>query len=277
MENSPRIEPSDYLIPRILTPANYDVQTQTSRLERLNGLRGMAWAYATCHHLQKKPSAVSLEFSAPESSFGSSEDRKMSSNVMRGYIAGERAPTRGPRGKLGFDLVGAISADPRGARAEKWLTHRLWKMLHPATTLARLRELLYELHPFVRLVLFDSDPALKGKHVSWRRYRIDDSAVPRALEDLVLAACAIKWHPRGTAAADVFALFEALVGLWCEARLMCNGARMQALHALIIRTQDLALADETFLYIIDPFLAFLSFDGPDYPTGDKRVNWDIEE
>jgi hypothetical protein len=42
----------------MLPLAKADVQTQSSRLERLNGLCGMAWGYAACHYLQKRPSAV---------------------------------------------------------------------------------------------------------------------------------------------------------------------------------------------------------------------------
>ncbi|WP_429260563.1 hypothetical protein [Paraburkholderia sp. GAS334] len=186
---------------------------------------------------------------------------------MHYYIAGRGAPKRGPRGKFGFDLVGAISADPKGARAEKWLEHRLWKMLHPNITLRSLRELLYEMQPLVRSPLFDLDPARESQHVSWRRHPLGNSAVPEIIEGVALLHSGAGWHPREPGAKDAFGLFEALVGLWCEARLQCDGARMQALLDLTIRTQNLAYADETFVYIIAPFLAFLSFDGPDHPLG----------
>lgn len=267
MDNPDRVAPFDHWTRRILPLAKPDVQTQGSRIERLNGLRGMAWAYATCHHLWKKPSAVSLEFSAPECSFGSSNGRKRSSNLMHYYIAGRGAPMPGARGKFGFDLVGAISSDPRGACAEKWLEHRLWKMLNPDITLRGLRELLYEMPLLVRQALFDMDPARESQHVAWRRRSLGDSAVPEIIEGIALVASGLVWHPREAGAENAFQLFEALVGLWCEARLLCDGARMRALLDLIIRTQGLALADETFVYVIAPFLAFLSFDGPDHPPG----------
>jgi hypothetical protein len=278
MDDSDWVYPPELRITRILPHARPDVQTQTSRLERLNGLRGMAWAYATCHYLQKKPSAVSLEFSAPGSSFGSPDGRKRSSNLMHYYISGRGAPRRGRRGKYGFDLVAAISADPRGAHAEKWLEHRLWKMLHPEITLRGLRELLYEMPPYVRSLLFDMDHARESEPVSWRRFPLGNSAIPQALEEVALIGSGLNWHPREPGAENVFALFEALVGLWCEARLLYDGARVRELQALIIRTQSLAYADETFVYIIAPFLAFLSFTGPDHPTGKgAQKKWDDED
>lgn len=75
--------------------AEPDVQTQGSRLERLNGLRGMAWAYAVCHYLGKTPSAISLEYSAAESSLGPTDGPKRSSNLMHRYISGKSAAVRG--------------------------------------------------------------------------------------------------------------------------------------------------------------------------------------
>jgi hypothetical protein len=50
---------------------------------------------------------------------------------------------------------------------------------------------------------------------------------------------------------------------------MYDGARMHELLKLITSAQDLAYADETFPYILHPFLAFLSFDGPDRPARKK--------
>jgi hypothetical protein len=182
---------------------------------------------------------------------------------MHYYILGKGAPVRGPRGKFGFDLVGAISADPRGALAEHWLDHRLWTMLHPDTTLRSLRELLYETPPLVRAALFDPDPARKGEHVAWRRYPLDDLALPEIIVEVASIACRLNWHPREPGPKYAFALFETLIGLWCEARLMYDGTRMHELLKLIMSAQDLAYADETFPYILQPFLALLSFNGPD--------------
>jgi hypothetical protein len=265
---------------RDLPLAKADVQTLPSRIERLDGLRGMAWAYAVCHYMRKTPSAISIEFSAPGCSLGQSDGPKQSSNIMQHYITGKGAPKPGPRGKFRFDLVGAISAHPQGALAEKWLTHRLWKMLHPDITLRGLRELLYGMSPLVRSALFDLDPARESEHVSWRRHPPGHRGVPPITESLALLVCQIGWLPREQGAENAFELFEALVGLWCEARLMCDGARMRRLLDLIMRTQNLACADETFVYIIAPFLAFLSFNGPDYPPGKRakpRIEWDEAE
>lgn len=249
----------------VLPFARPDVQTQPTRLERLHGLKGMDFAYSTCHYLQKSPSAISLEFSAAASSLGKPDGPKRSSNLMHRYLAGKSAPKRGPRGKFRFDLVGAISAHPRGALVERSLSRRIYRMVDPDTSLLELRALLFELPDVVRAALFDMQPARKGKHAAWRRRPPNGCAVPPGLETLAVKASCAYWNPRDSAAPLVFALFETLVGLWAEARLMYDEARMAALLELITLTQDLVLADETFPYVLPPFLAFLSFDGPDRP------------
>lgn len=247
----------------ILPFAEPDVQTQETRLERLNGLRGMAWAYSACHYLWKKPTTISLQYSAPESSLGPADGPKRSSNLMHRYISGKGAPTRGPRGKFGFDLVGAISADPRGALAEPSLDLRVFRMLHPDTSLMELRALLFELPDAVRPGLFDTDPARETEHVAWLRHPLDECIMPPAISSQISRVLPGLWDPRNVEAPLVFGLFETLVGLWAEARLICDRQRMAALFWWIYRCADLVLADETFPYIFEPFLAFLSFDGPD--------------
>jgi hypothetical protein len=262
-------------VARVMLPARADVQTQLYRVERLNGLRGMVWAYAVCHFFHKSPTAISIDFAAPNASLGRPDGPKQSNKLMHYYILGKGAPVRGPRGKFGFDLVGAISADPRGALAEHWLDHRLLKMLALDTTLPVLRDLLYEVSGLWRALLFDLDPARDHEHVAWRRRPFDNSVLPEIIGSTVLQACLLNWHPREKCAKEAFGIFEMLIGLWCEARLMYDSVRMHELLKLILIAQDLAWADEIFPYILQPFLAFLSFDGPDQPpartkTGSSR-------
>ena len=191
---------------------------------------------------------------------------------MREYIKGKRAPIRGPRGKNHFDLVGAISADSRGALAEHSLNRPMYTMLDPGTSILKLREVLFGLHDVVRETLFDADP--EGKEdgpIAWRRIRLSDCVLPPKLQILIGEAHRVHLDPRREDAKMVFALFEALVGLWAEARLIYDRERMDELNELITLHQNLVLADETFAYILLPFLAFLSFDGPDYPSS-KHLN-----
>jgi hypothetical protein len=254
----------------VLPVARADVQTQPTRLERLHGLKGMDFAYSTCHYLQKSPWAISIEFSAAASSLGKPDGPKRSSNRMHRYLAGKSAPKRGPRGKFRFDLVGAICAHPRGALVERSLNRRIYRMVDPDTSLRELRALLFELPDVVRVDLFDMHPARNRDHAAWRRLPPDGCAAPPGLVTLVVNASRQSWNPREAEAPLVFALFETLVGLWAEARLNFDGARMAALLELITLTQDLVLADETFPYVLPPFLAFLSFDGPDRPPVKAR-------
>lgn len=247
----------------ILPFAAPDIQTQETRLARLNGLRGMAWAYSVCHYLWKKPTTISLQYSAPNSSLGRADGPKQSSNVMHRYISGKSAPVRGPRGKLGFDLVGAISAHPKGALAERSLDLRIFKMLHPDISLMELRALLFEIPEMSRLGLFDLDPARKDEHAAWRRHPFDDFVLPPALVEQLSRVYRDQCDPREIEAPLLFGLFETLVGLWAESRLVCDRDRMAKIFSIIKIFRDLVFADETFPYIVEPFLAFLRFDGPD--------------
>jgi len=128
-------------------------------------------------------------------------------------------------------------------------------MLDPDTSLLELRALLFELPDVVRVELFDMHPARKRDDAAWRRLPPDAYAAPPGLVELVVNASRQYWNPREAEAPLVFALFETLVGLWAEARLICAGARMADLFELITLTQDLVLADETFPYVLPPFLA----------------------
>jgi hypothetical protein len=145
-------------------------------------------------------------------------------------------------------------------------------MLDPGISILKLRELLFELPDAVRATLFDMDPTRKDKHVSWRRRPLGDSALPPELGPLLLKLSRVPWHPEVPEAKLVFSVFEALVGLWAEARLICDGARMAEIYKVIILTQDLVLADETFRYVLPPFLTFLTFDGPDFPPSKRQRN-----
>jgi len=254
------------ILPRrawVSLPAKADVQTQPTRQARLRGLKGMDFAYSACHYLQKSASELSLQFSAAESSTGKSDGKKRSSNRMYRYLRGESAPKRGPQGKHHYDLVGAISAHPRGALIERTLERRIYKMLDPGTSLDALSGLLSGLPDPLPAALFDMQLAPKGKSMAWRRRPLNGCAVSPAIETLAVLTSRAIWNPRDASASFVFALFETLVGLWAEARLKYEAPRMAEILELITLTQNLVLADETFRYVLPPFLAFLSFDGPD--------------
>jgi hypothetical protein len=253
----------------ILAFARPDIQTQSGRLQRLNGLRGMDYAYSACHYLWKTPSAISLEYSAPKGSLGKPDGQKRSNNIMQTYIKGIRAPRRGSRGKNGFDLVGAISKHPKGALAERSLDRTIYEMLNPRTSLQRLRELLFGLPGEVRDTIFDMDHAREEKHVAWYRRPMENCALPSDLGPLLLRLSRVPCHPEVPEAKLVFSVFEALVGLWAEARLMYDRARMAEIYKVIDLAQDFVLADETFPYIFSPFLSFLAFDGPDYAPSSR--------
>lgn len=131
---------------RELIPADKFVLKQRTMLGRLDGLRGMTWAYAVLYHTGLTASTASKKFTPREHPLPVDKNGNTAiSNIMYQYLNGKRSPTIGPRGKLCFDLVGEIDKDPEGSLATAWLTHPLWDILHPDIDIRKIREYLFEL------------------------------------------------------------------------------------------------------------------------------------
>ncbi|QOZ83772.1 MULTISPECIES: hypothetical protein [Chromobacterium] len=123
-----------------LTVASADQLKQKDLKGRIEGLRGMAWAYAVLHYTGYTASGASKKFSPP----GPEEKEPTNSKIMYQYLQGRRAPTRGERGKYGFDLVTEVDRDPRGKHATRWLDHPLWMIFQPDTSGDQLEPYLEE-------------------------------------------------------------------------------------------------------------------------------------
>ncbi len=107
-----------------LKPAAADQLKQPDLAGRIDGLRGMTWAYAILHHTGYSASGASKRFSPPIELDGEQPNSKL----MYQYLRGERAPIRGPRGKYGFDLVEAVNKHHLANQATRWLDHPLWEV-----------------------------------------------------------------------------------------------------------------------------------------------------
>lgn len=108
--------------------------------ERIRSLRAMTWAYAVLYYTGYTASGASKAFSPPTD--GGKD--AVNSKIMYQYLRGERMPVSGPRGKHGYDLVAAVAAHGRAKHADKWLTHPLWQVFDPETSLDDLGEFLTE-------------------------------------------------------------------------------------------------------------------------------------
>lgn len=114
---------------------------------RVQGLQGMAWSAALVVHTRKTPSWLSRLATRDRIS----GDRRQSlnlpphpanGNIIHQYLHGERAPTRGPRGKWGFDLTGAVHALPGGAMARLYLDSPLWELIEGPVSVVRAKDIL---------------------------------------------------------------------------------------------------------------------------------------
>lgn len=113
----------------ILEPASQNELKQLDLRERLEGLRGMTWAYAVLHYTGYSASGASKRFSPP---LPIGQDPN-NSKIMYQYLHGERAPVQGPRGKYAYDLVAEVDKHPRVKVASRWLDHGLFHIFHPDT------------------------------------------------------------------------------------------------------------------------------------------------
>lgn len=123
-----------------LQPAPADQLKQTDVSGRIAGLRGMSWAFGVLMHTGYTASGASKRFSPP---LADGKDQS-NSKLMYQYLRGDRAPTRGARGRYAFDLVAAVDAHPRGQMATRWLDHPLWMIFDEGTTDRDLEKFLGE-------------------------------------------------------------------------------------------------------------------------------------
>ena len=100
----------------------------------------MSWAYGVLLHTGYTASGASKRFSPPLV-----EGREQSnSKLMYQYLRGDRAPTRGARGRYGFDLVATVDSHPHGQMATRWIDHPLWMIFDENTTGRELEQFLGE-------------------------------------------------------------------------------------------------------------------------------------
>ena len=122
----------------------------------------MAWAYAVLLHTGYSASGASKRFSATPTG----DVELNNSKLMYQYLRGERAPTRGPRGRYGFDLVAAVDSHHTGRNATRWLDHPIWTIFGPNASSK-------ELEPFL-------DEEAMGPIIG--QYWLDDDISPEATE-----------------------------------------------------------------------------------------------
>jgi hypothetical protein len=106
----------------VLAPAKASLLKHKTLAARINGLRGMSWAYAVLRISRMNASEASRFFVSRKA------DQPKNSKVLYIYLRGVRAPIAGPRGNDGLDLVGAVDSYPGGRDATYWLSHPLWQI-----------------------------------------------------------------------------------------------------------------------------------------------------
>lgn len=151
-----------------LQPAGANQLKQSVLADRIEGLRGMAWAYAVLFHTGYTASGASKRFSATPAG----EVELSNSKLMYQYLRGDRAPTRGPRGRYGFDLVAAVDSHHTGRYATRWLDHPIWTIFNTNTG-------GQELEPFL-------DDEAMGPVIG--QYWLDDDISLEAAEDAQLSS-----------------------------------------------------------------------------------------
>lgn len=147
-----------------LLPASADQLKQPTLPGRIDGLRGMAWAYAVLLHTGYSASGASKRFSPTPA--GNVELNN--SKLMYQYLRGDRAPTRGPRGRYGFDLVAAVDNHHAGCKATAWLDHPIWTIFDASISSRELEPFLNEekLKPSVGQYWLDDEMPTEGAEAS---------------------------------------------------------------------------------------------------------------
>lgn len=111
-----------------LLPAAPGVLGKKRLMDRLDGLAGMAWAYAVLHYSGMTARAAGIHFTPSEYLITDKAGHSADSGIFNQYLKGQRKPVAGPRGKNGVDLVAAVGQKTYGIRANSWLDHPLWKI-----------------------------------------------------------------------------------------------------------------------------------------------------
>jgi hypothetical protein len=122
-------------------PASKNLLKHPNLNKRVDGLKGMAWAYAACHFQEQGASYMGTiykdqkpaQVNTPKNSIYINgklkrEIKITSSNVFYQYLKGKRAPIEGKRGKNNYDLVGDVHSNQKSGLAEKWFYHPFWKI-----------------------------------------------------------------------------------------------------------------------------------------------------
>lgn len=113
---------------RPLQPAASDALGTMHLADRLDGLAGMAWAYAVLHYSGMSARAAGIHFTPPEHLITDRAGHTADSGLFNHYLRGQRKPIAGARGKNGVDLVAAVGQETYGRRANVWLDHPLWRI-----------------------------------------------------------------------------------------------------------------------------------------------------
>ena len=225
---------------RLPPPAKWNMLQQLTLAGQLDALRGMAWAFAVLVHTGLSARAASRRFTPVGHIVKDRRGNAVGSNILYQYLRGERAPRPGPRGKLNFDLVGAIDKDPCGRFATPWLTHPIFEVFYPEVDLVGVRRILFSMPDAIRTRLFrtigkEADPLYS------RMSPFDEMAFLDFLRMGTLDALA------------------AICALLREGQL--TGNRRQAeitLMALTTRQEAFANLDPAFKYVEFPFFKMIA-------------------
>ena len=218
-----------------LEPADRHIIKSKSKVAMLNGLRGMTWAYAVLYYTGLSASTASKKFSPDGLLNLDAAGNPIISNIFYQYLRGERAPKEGPRGKSDFDLVAAVDRDLDGHNATHWLKHPLWEILHPTTTLRRLREIMRAMPDEISSLLFSPS----DRNTLYSRYSIERTPVS---EIFLLAT---------------FDSYIALVALTREGELIGDDILLGRAHHALMMALPVVEAEPVFRYVLQPFFKYL--------------------
>lgn len=218
-----------------LEPADRGCIKAKSRIAMLNGLRGMTWAYAVLHYTGLSASTASKKFAPDGPLLLDASGNPVISNIFYQYLRGDRAPKMGPRGKSDFDLVTTVDKDRNGQKATQWLTHCLWEILHPTTTLERIREILRSMPDEISCLLFNK----LDRSTLYSRYSVDRTPV------------------REIFALATFDSYIALVALIREAELIGDDYLLGSAELAFMMASPVAEAEPVFRYVIQPFFEYV--------------------
>jgi hypothetical protein len=135
--------------PNTLAPRKANSLNHETLKKRIDGLKGMAWAYAACHSYKETPQAMGKRFTnrvSKDDGVGQSYDDSNSvSNVFYDYIKGKRAPRAGARGVNNYDLVGEVHQGSKGKLIKEWFDSPLWVIFEEVANESYLVEHGYQM------------------------------------------------------------------------------------------------------------------------------------